>query len=107
MIDYVYIFDSSVMVMVMVRIIQPWIHEAPVNFVKSTNYQSVQEKFGEIRKRLALFEVGQVIENIYLEAQTLNLGTVVIGTFHDSEVHSSTKLQKGQSTIYIMPLGQI
>jgi len=61
----------------------------------------------EIGKRLALFKVGQVAENIYLEAQALNLGTVVIGAFHDSEVHSIIKHQRDQSPIYIMPLDQI
>jgi len=84
---------------------QPWIQDAQVNFVISTDYQKAQENLGEFGERVAHFEVGQTAENIYLEAQVLGLGTVVIGAFHDSMVRSLLNLPPNQSPLYIIPLG--
>lgn len=51
-------------------------------------------------------EAGHVAENVYLQAVSLNLGTVVMAGFEPEEVRKALELSEDQMPIYIMPLGR-
>jgi len=78
---------------------------APVNFVISGVYERTMEKYGERGKRYVHMEVGHVCQNIYLQAEALNLGTVVIGAFDDQKVKKVLNLKK-EEPFAIMPVGR-
>ncbi|MGB8658237.1 MAG: SagB/ThcOx family dehydrogenase [Candidatus Zixiibacteriota bacterium] len=51
-------------------------------------------------------EAGHAAQNVYLQAVSLKIGTVVMGGFKDESVKTALNLPKGEQTIYIMPLGK-
>jgi nitroreductase len=50
-------------------------------------------------------EVGHAAQNVFLQAQALNLGTVVIGAFWDRAVKRVLQLPKDERGLYLMPVG--
>ncbi len=52
-------------------------------------------------------EVGHAAQNIYLQAVSLGLGTVVVGAFNDKSVKKEIGAQKDEEPLCIMPIGKI
>ena len=50
-------------------------------------------------------EVGSAAENVYLPS--LNLGTVIIGAFHDDQVKRLLKLDVQEQQLCLLPVGKI
>jgi len=51
-------------------------------------------------------EVGHAVQNVYLQAVSLNLGTVVVGAFSDGEV-KKINMPEEEQPLYIMPVGRV
>lgn len=85
---------------------QEWVREAPINIILTSIYERTKGKYGERGIRYVHMEVGHVGENIYLQAESLGLGTVVIGAFHDEWVQQLLKLPENQKPLYIIPVGR-
>jgi SagB-type dehydrogenase family enzyme len=51
-------------------------------------------------------EAGHAAQNVYLQAVSLDLGTVVMAGFSPDEVKKTLSLPQNQTVIYIMPLGR-
>lgn len=81
------------------------VREAPVNLVFTAIYQRTTQKYGQRGKRYVHIEVGHACQNVYLQAETINLGTVIIGAFRDEEVKSLLNL-KSEEPLAIMPVGK-
>ena len=69
-------------------------------------YERTAVKYGERAERYAHIEVGSVAQNIYLQAVTLNLGTVFIGAFRDDEVRDVVNLENNERPLCLMPVGR-
>ena len=82
---------------------QDAIREAPVTVLISAVYNRTTSKYGERGKRYVLIEVGHVAQNIHLQAVSLNLGSVPIGAFHDSEMKKLLPLEG--DPLYLIPIG--
>jgi len=78
---------------------------APVSLVIAAEYERTTGKYGERGKRYVEIEVGHVGQNIYLQAETLGLGTVAIGAFIDGEISQVLNLPPSHKPLYIMPIG--
>ena len=52
-------------------------------------------------------EVGHAVQNVYLQAVSLNLGTVVVGAFSDGEVKRIINMPEEEQPLYIMPVGRV
>ena len=64
------------------------------------------EKKYELRaKRYVHIETGHVAQNIYLQATSLQLGTVFVGAFNDNEVKQVLQLPQGREPLGLMPIG--
>jgi SagB-type dehydrogenase family enzyme len=85
---------------------QPWVREAPINIILASIYERTTGRYGERGIRYVHMEVGHVGENIYLQAESLGLGTVVIGAFYDEWVQRLLKLPENQKPLYIIPVGR-
>ncbi len=85
---------------------QPAIGGAPGVIVVAAVFQRTAVKYGERAARYVHIEVGAVGENIYLQADALGLGTVIIGAFRDAEVKQALGLPADHEPLAIMPVGR-
>lgn len=84
---------------------QSSITDAAADLVVTGIYERAKEKYGDRAYRYVHIEVGHACQNIYLQAEALNLGTVMIGAFQDDKVADLLKL-KEEEPLAIMPVGQ-
>ncbi len=69
-------------------------------------YERTTIKYGERGIRYVHMEAGHAAQNVYLQAVSLDLGTVVIGAFHDEQVRSVLHISGQMQPLYIMPVGK-
>jgi SagB-type dehydrogenase family enzyme len=63
-------------------------------------------KYGQRGMRYVYMEAGHAGQNIYLQAESLNIGTVSIGAFDDGEVGRIMNLEEGEIPLSLMPVGK-
>ncbi len=85
---------------------QTWLSEAPVVFVFSADYKRTSKKYGKRAKRYVHMEVGHAAQNLFLQAEDLGLGSVVVGAFFDEEVAELLQLPAGLAPLALMPAGK-
>lgn len=86
---------------------QEWVLEAPVSIVITAVYERTTRVYGERGVRYVHMEVGHVGENVYLQAEALNLGTVAIGAFYDDWVWEILGRPPNEHPLYVMPVGRV
>jgi nitroreductase len=52
-------------------------------------------------------EAGHAAQNIYLQATTLTLGTVLVGAFDDDAVRALMNVADDETPLAIMPVGRM
>jgi SagB-type dehydrogenase family enzyme len=77
-----------------------------VDIVLTSVYDRTTKKYGDRGIRYVLIEIGHVAQNICLQATAMELGSVMIGAFHDDEVKGLLKLPKEEDPLYIIPIGR-
>jgi SagB-type dehydrogenase family enzyme len=82
------------------------IRKAPVVLVICGVYERTTSKYGERGIRYVYMEAGHAAQNALLQAVSLNLGAVVIGAFRDETVAQVVGCEKGESPLYIIPVGK-
>jgi SagB-type dehydrogenase family enzyme len=70
-------------------------------------YARTTIKYFERGKKYVHMEAGHCSQNIYLQAVSLNIGTVVMGAFTDTLVKKVLKLPREAEPLYLMPIGKI
>ena len=85
---------------------QSAVKDAPAVIVITAIYERTTGKYGERGKQYVHMETGTAAQNIYLQAVSLNLGTVFIGAFHDDEVKGVLQLSEDEIPLAIMPVGR-
>jgi SagB-type dehydrogenase family enzyme len=83
---------------------QDEITKAPATFVITAVYERTMKKYSQRGIQYVHMEVGAAAENIYLQAETLNLGTVFIGAFEDEKVKKALGIK--EEPLAIMPVGK-
>jgi len=83
---------------------QEEILNAPVSIVITAIYARTMKKYEQRGIRYVHMEVGSAGENIYLQAESLGLGTVFIGAFEDDEVKKVLGIE--EEPLGIMPIGK-
>ncbi len=86
---------------------QNFIADAPLVIVIAAEYQRTTKRYGERGIRYVHIEVGHVGQNIYLQAESLGLGTVAVGAFYDEEVARVLNLPEAHEPLYVMPVGYV
>jgi len=84
---------------------QEMIEEAPIDIVIAANYTRTTGRYGQRGIRYVHMEAGHVGQNVHLQVVALNLGTVMIGAFHDSAVKEVLGIK--EEPLYMMPVGKI
>ncbi len=85
---------------------QSAVKDAAMAIVFSAVYERTAEKYGGRGERYVHLETGHAAQNVYLQAVSLGLGTVVIGAFDDNEVKKIMNMQDEEQPLYIMPVGR-
>jgi len=85
---------------------QKMVEEAPVSIIYTAVFDRTTKKYGQRgRERYVCMDLGHSAENVYLQAETLGLGTCAIGAFSDEDVTEILKLPKEEEPLYMMPIG--
>lgn len=84
---------------------QSYIRETPVVLVFTAVYQRTMRKYGQRGRRYVHIEIGHACQNVHLQAETMNLGTVIVGAFRDEEVKKLLNL-KNEEPLAMMPVGR-
>lgn len=82
------------------------LRSAPLILVVAAVEERVAVKYGARAARYVHFEVGAATENVYLQAESLGLGTVFMGAFQDEQVKRALGLPSDQEVLAIMPVGR-
>ncbi len=85
---------------------QSCVGDAAVIFVFTAIYQRTTWKYGERGVRYVHMEVGHAGQNLFLQAEALQLGTLVVGAFDDDEVSEVLKLDSDTQPLSLMPVGR-
>ena len=85
---------------------QACIRDAAIDIVFTAVYERTTRKYGERGIRYVHMEAGHAAQNVYLQAVSLDLGTVVIGAFIDDRVKELVNAGEQEKTLYIMPVGR-
>lgn len=86
-------------------LLQNWMTKAPVILVIAAVYERTTIKYGARGKRYVHMEAGHTAQNVYLQAMSLNLGTVIVGAFVDQAVKNVLTMKKQEQPLAIMPIG--
>ena len=70
-------------------------------------YERTSVKYGKRTERYVNMEVGHVGQNIYLQAVSLGLGTVMVGAFEDDALKKVLSLPDNEHPLALYPLGKI
>ena len=85
---------------------QDWIADAAAVVVFTADYQRTMRKYGHRSKRYVHIETGHAAENLFLQAQSLGLATVIVGAFDDEALASVLRLPVELQPLLLMPVGR-
>lgn len=102
----IYLNDDIVEELTVAALDQEMIAEASLNIIISGIFERTAVKYGDRAEQYVYQESGHVSQNIYLQCESLGLGTVTVGGFNQKAVDQLLGFAEGQMTLYIMPVGR-
>ena len=85
---------------------QAWVEQAPLTIVLAGVDARTEKQYQDRgSERYVPMEAGHAGENIYLQAEALDLGTVAVGAFRDGAVSDVVGLDADARPLYIFPVG--
>ena len=86
---------------------QDAIEECSALVIITAIYERTSVKYGDRAERYVHMEVGHAGQNIYLQAVSLGIGTVMMGAFQDDALKKTLKLPANEFPLAIYPMGNI
>lgn len=86
---------------------QPWVKQAPLDILITGDNQQMIDKYPDkdLSTRFVDLEAGHAGENIYLQAESLGLATVSLGSFDSNQLSQKFELPSNETPLYIFPIG--
>lgn len=84
---------------------QKFIEDAPISLIITAEFSRITNRYGKRGIYYAYMEAGHIGQNVYLQAESLGLGTVVIGAFYEEDVSQALNLPEPHIPLYVMPVG--
>ena len=88
-------------------LVQRAVKESAAVLAITATYERMAGKYGARAERYVHIEVGHVVQNVYLQVAALDLATVVVGSFTDSEVSSILGCPDSERPMVLMPVGRV
>jgi SagB-type dehydrogenase family enzyme len=85
---------------------QDCVRTAPAMLVLAGVLSRTTSKYRSRSLRYVHMESGAAAENVYLAANALGLGTVLVGAFDDASVKDVLGLRKGEEPLILLPVGR-
>lgn len=85
---------------------QQWIASAPAILAITAAISRTAARYGPRAERYVFMEVGHAAQNVYLQAQSLGLGTVMVGAFDDAAMAQILSLPPGETPVALLPVGR-
>lgn len=85
---------------------QEWLANAAAIVVFTADYKRTTHKYGQHGKRYVHMEAGHAAENLFLQANALDLTTVIVGAFDEEEVANVLGLTTQEQPLILMPIGR-
>ena len=85
---------------------QSWVRSAPAVLIIAGVYERSAKKYGQRARRYTHIETGHAAQNVYLQAEALGLGTVIVGAFEDAAVREVLGLPSDHAPLALMPIGR-
>jgi len=85
---------------------QDVVKNAPVVLVAAAAYGKGVELMQEHAKSSAILEVGHIGQNVYLQAESLKMATVVVAGFNPEQIGKALGLDLRETVIYLIPVGE-
>jgi len=85
---------------------QAWIREAAAVVVFTAIYERTTRKYGKRGMRYVHIEAGHAAENLFLQAVSLGLNTVIVGAFQDDAIRNTLGLPEDHVPLILMPVGR-
>lgn len=87
---------------------QEMVEDSAIIFVLSAIFDRCRSKYGERGFRYTYMEAGHMSQNIYLQATSLNLGSVAMGAFLDDDWNELLGVDgKKETVIYLHAVGKV
>jgi len=82
------------------------LRSTPVVLLVTAQKDKLKDSFpiSELDKNIYL-EVGHIAQNIYLQSESIGLGTVAISSFDVAKIHDLLSLPQSEEPVYLMPVG--
>ncbi len=79
---------------------------SPITVVLTARFDRCTAKYGDRGYRYIYLEAGAICENIYLQATSLEMGTVAVGAFNDELLNKLLGIDgEDEAALLIMPVG--
>jgi len=85
---------------------QRFVSDAPATIAFAALYERTVSRYGERGFRYVYMDAGAAAENVHLQAEALDLGSVSVGAFDDDAVAAALGLPSGEKAIYLIPVGR-
>jgi len=86
---------------------QECIEDGAAVLVFAAVYERTTGKYGERGVRYVHIEAGHAAQNVYLQAVSLGLGTVIVGAFDNDGVERLMQMAGDEQVLCIMPVGRV
>ena len=83
------------------------VRDGAASIVMTTVYEKTTQKYGDPGINYINMEAGHASQNLYLQAVSLNLGTVAVAAIKPDDFKKILELPKNVEPIYLMPFGHI
>lgn len=84
---------------------QMWMAKAPLCLVITAEYRRITGKYGNRGVRYAMIEAGHIGQNIFLQAEAIDLKAGIVGAYHDEKLIEIMNLPRTHEPLLIMPIG--
>ncbi len=85
---------------------QSWVSQAAAVVVIAAVYERTTRKYGDRGIRYVHVEVGHAAQNLFLQAEALGLGAVVVGAFEDDAVAGVLDLPGEAKPLLLFPVAR-
>ncbi len=86
---------------------QSQITDAAIDIVFTAVFERTTVKYGDRGVQYVYIEAGHAAQNVYLQAEAINLGVCAIGAFYEDEVSELLALPEDEVPVYILSVGKV